>query len=596
MKKIYIVIAALALSAGSFAQTADSLLRRQMELIREFNPTLSDADKINSLPALREPSVRKASTNYSTWAGRITPPLEIALPRPGNIMTAIPYSSKKGYLSFNAGNHANLDGIFGYHLIETEKNILDFSLLHSSTNGDINYVQDVDPASNRVFSMDNEGRLDYRHLADAFTLSLDLSYLSSLFNYYGNRFGNEPLYEDRNQSTGVLDVSAGIVSHESELLNYRGSVNLRNFCTKFGDRPDSGGIRGNEVNATAGFEMPFDAMQSRLGLDGKLYSTFYGRDFSDYFLVNAAPYITFGNPDEGYSARLGADVLFLLSGKTKVRVAPNVKAHWAITEQSSLYANIHGGFANNTFLEMMRESRYIRPDGNVRPSFTPVSVEAGAKIGEVSGFRFDIFGGFGKTDDEHFLILNGHDVSGEDVPGTYREVLRPVYGDLSHGHIGTMIRSNILAPLDISLRLKKNFYSLNYVSMEKIRTDELGVAEDIPGETGMEEPLIEEIRIDDARAYNKPGFEVDIRAVFGLTDYLKLTANYYFAGDRWSYYDGRNRRMDNISDFNAGALYLINDTFSINVRANNLFFRKYDIWYGHPAQGFNASGGFTFRF
>ena len=48
MKKIYIVITALALSAGTFSQTADSLLRRQMELERDFNPTLLDADKINS--------------------------------------------------------------------------------------------------------------------------------------------------------------------------------------------------------------------------------------------------------------------------------------------------------------------------------------------------------------------------------------------------------------------------------------------------------------------------------------------------------------------------------------------------------------------
>ena len=70
MKKIYIVMAAMALSASLFAQTQDSLLRRQLEVERDFNPTLLDADKINSLPALREPVVQKANTNYSTWAGR----------------------------------------------------------------------------------------------------------------------------------------------------------------------------------------------------------------------------------------------------------------------------------------------------------------------------------------------------------------------------------------------------------------------------------------------------------------------------------------------------------------------------------------------
>jgi hypothetical protein len=524
-----------------------------MELERDFNPTLSDADKINSLPALREPAVRKANTNYSSWAGRTTPSLEIALPRPGNIMTAIPFSLKKGYLSFNAGNHANLDGAFGYRLLENERNNLAFTFLHNSTNGDIKYVQDAAPASNRAFFSDNEGRLGFRHRADALTLDLGLSYLHSLFNYYGNSFGNAPLYDDKNQRVGVLDVKAGVTSRETDGLNYRGYVNLRNFSTKFGDLLDSKGIKGNEVDAMVGFYKPIGNTQNRMGIDGKIFSTFYGRGLNDYFLVDAAPYIVFGRPSGSY-ARLGADALFLLSGQTKIRVAPNVKLQWAVTGHSSLYANIHGGFGNNTYLEMIRESRYIRPYGSVAPSYSTFDIDAGAKIGEVSGFRFDIFGGFRKTDDEHFLIP------------TYGEVLIPVYGHLSHTHIGGMIQSNIWASLDISLRLKKNFYSLEYIF------------------------------IDDPKAYNKPGLEVDLHATLSLTDCLNLTANYYFAGDRWSYHDRANRKMDNINDFNAGALYRINDAFSINVRANNLLSRKYDIWYGYPAQGFNASGGFTFRF
>ncbi len=74
MRKIYFTIIILSLSSGIFAQTQDSLLRRQMELERDFTPSLFDADKINSLPALHEPAVQKANTNYSTWAGRTTPP------------------------------------------------------------------------------------------------------------------------------------------------------------------------------------------------------------------------------------------------------------------------------------------------------------------------------------------------------------------------------------------------------------------------------------------------------------------------------------------------------------------------------------------
>ena len=54
--------------------------------------------------------------------------------------------------------------------------------------------------------------------------------------------------------------------------------------------------------------------------------------------------------------------------------------------------------------------------------------------------------------------------------------------------------------------------------------------------------------------------------------------------------------MKNINDLNLGAVYSINDAFSIHLNANNLLAQKYDIWYGYATQGFNAMGGFSFKF
>lgn len=54
--------------------------------------------------------------------------------------------------------------------------------------------------------------------------------------------------------------------------------------------------------------------------------------------------------------------------------------------------------------------------------------------------------------------------------------------------------------------------------------------------------------------------------------------------------------MENINDLNLGAAYQISNAFSLSIKANNLMFQHYDLWYGHPAQGFNVMGGFTFCF
>lgn len=572
MKK-YIFIAALFISAGAFAQTQDSLLWRQMELEREFNPTVQDANKINSLPSVPQPTIKKANTNYSTWAERATPPLEIALPQPAKIMTDIPFSTKRGYIMLNAGNYANVNGALGYRFIEKEKSYLGFNFLHHSTHGDVNYVQESDPTSNKAYVMDNFGQLKYGHLFNAFKMDIRASYLHSLFNYYGNTFGSNQIFDNENQRLGVFNANIGIESQQSELLNYKGAVDYKNFSTKFGDELTADGIKGNQLDAMIGLNKPFMDGDTKIGVDGRFLTTFYHGDIENYSLLAATPYISF----EGLSwnAKLGADVLFQSAQSNKVRVAPNVELRLKVTEHSMLYANILGGFAHNTFLDMMNESRYIHPvlAATVKSSFSIVDIEGGAKIGELNGFRFDIFGGYKQTDDAHFLITNQSRMEQFGLGWTWRydESLIPIYANLTHSHIGAMIQNNSWAPLNVMLRIKKNFYTVKDLT---INGDQTTVA----------------------KPYNKPGIEADVRATFEAMHNLKFTLNYFFAGDRWSYFINENVQMDNINDLNLRAVYEISDAFSINMKANNLLFQKYDIWYGHPAQGFNAMGGFTFKF
>ncbi len=569
MRKIYAILAILACSAGITAQTQDSLLRRQLELERDFNPTLLDADKINSLPALREPVVQKANTNYSSWAGRITPPLEIALPRPGQIMTAIPYHTQKGYLSFKAGNYANMDGAFGYRLIEKEKQTLAFTFTHQSVNGEVDYLQEGLPESSDLFFMDNRGELAFQHSGDANEITLNLSYLHSRFNYYGNPMGSAGYFNDDKQRLGLLHASLGLISSESDLLNYHGKLDLKNFSTGLAYPSSSDPLKGNEIHLMAGFDKPFRNNATKAGVDGTLVTALYGGDWDNYLLLNAAPYLRYEGLNR--SARLGVDILFQTGDQTRVRVVPNVALQLGITERTSLYANIHGGFDHNTYLDMMGESRYFIANENVKASFSIVDIDGGIRIGDAEGFRFDLFGGFKKTDDEHFMVLHGTVEEDGLWAGPFYEGLKPLYGDLTHARLGGLVQVGMWAPLDLSLRLTQNFYTVKNLSDY--------------GES-----------VNDPKAYNKPGLEVELKGSLEVSDKLSFNMDYYFAGDRWSYYMGENREMEQINDLSLGAAYRISEAFSFGMRAGNLMNQQYDLWYGHPSQGFNVMGGFTFRF
>lgn len=572
MKK-YIFIAALLFSSGTFSQQKDSLLQRQMELERQFNPTLQDANKITTLPALHKPVIKKANTAYSSWAGRTTPPLQIAIPRSGKIMTNIPFDLKKGYISLSAGNDANVDGALGYRLLKNEKNSLSFRFLHYSTNADINYVQETEPGSNKNYLMHNEGALTYTREFNAFRLNLTGGYAHSMFNYYGNTFGSSRRFENKNQKLGIFNAYVGVQSDKNAQLHYTGNLRFRNFDTQFGASLENVGIGGNQLDLVLNMDKPFWGEKSAIGIEAQGTGVFYDNNaFHNLHHIEATPYVIFRGA--AWKAKLGANVALVFAEEKKSYLSPHIELSYAVTEYSSLYADIKGGVSPNTYLAMMDESRYLQPMLAVKPSYTRFDITGGAKIGEVSGFRFDVFGGYRKTKDAHFLLLDP--VKGTLPPNgfagsiRYEDYLRPVYGTLSHSHIGAMVQSKSWAPLDIALRVTKNFYNVKNM---------INTALPIPK----------------PKAYHKPGIEADIHAAWAATDNLKITANYYLSTDRWTF-NGLNKKIDNINNLNLGATYQISDAFSVQLKANNVLFQTYDIWYGYPAQSFHVMGGFMFRF
>lgn len=493
-------------------------------------------------------------------------------------MTDIPFSLHKGYLSLRAGNYANIDGALGFRFLDSETDKLNFMFLHNSTNGDIDYNRVSTPNWIKSKYMDNFAKLNFRHIFETVNFDLYTSYLHSQFNYYGNNFGETRMHDDNNQILSVFNLKAALQSTQTDLLNYTGSLNYHYFTTKYGRTLNDESLNGNQIEIDVDLNKSYLGGDNLIGVKGNLTSVFYDKfDFntdekiSNFLMLDVSPYIHF----EGFNwkVRLGANVDFVFDDEDQFYISPNALFSVKLTENTSLYLNANGGVQKNTYLDMYKESRYILPNTLVKHSYTPYDFVAGTKIGAIDGFRIDLFGGYKKTESEHFLLLHS-EYSPDNIPSeqwSYQEFLYPALGDITHSHIGGIVHSNIWSPLDLSVKVKKNFYSVSKVKGLEVVPTEL-------------------------KAWNKPSFEADIRATYSATSDLKLTLGYYFANDRWTVVDGQNVKMDNLNDLNAGAIYNISDMFSINLKANNLFNQSYDIWYGHPAQGVNILGGFTFKF
>lgn len=67
-----------------------------------------DASKVNTLPVVKEPEVRKIPIDYSNYTIAADPQKEISLLPSGNIMTQMDYNKRRGYFNFGIGTYLNI--------------------------------------------------------------------------------------------------------------------------------------------------------------------------------------------------------------------------------------------------------------------------------------------------------------------------------------------------------------------------------------------------------------------------------------------------------------------------------------------------------
>ena len=73
-RKLY-TVALLFIFIAAFAQKEENnALNREMIIEKDFTPIVQDASKINILPGVETPSIRKTSILYSDWTVPVTTP------------------------------------------------------------------------------------------------------------------------------------------------------------------------------------------------------------------------------------------------------------------------------------------------------------------------------------------------------------------------------------------------------------------------------------------------------------------------------------------------------------------------------------------
>jgi len=578
----------LATSAGAQNKAAnDSTLTRQILLEKEFNPTLQDASKINTLPAVHQPVVKPANLQYETSRPSIEfNQYKITNTGSGDIKTNIDYSKKRGYLDLGAGIPGNFYGAFGYKFLSTPSDELDVFARYTGFDGNVDFAESGHGLKDAKAKYSNIlARAKYQHNFEFLSWRLNVGYENTGFNYYGNPFSllgsGLPFDSKKKQSVGNFDVETGVKSTDNNMFIYDASVKLNFFSTKYGISTEDDGVSGNIIEGKLNVAAPFGS-DKLIGINMNIINQSFGDvDFleehgwrkDDFFhsltKLSFNPYINLDGSN--YLLKLGLKTDYAIDKENKFLIAPDIRFDWTFADKTKLYASVTGGINENTYLQILQENRYTDPTIKTNYSRTTYDVSLGVKSGIINGFEFDIFGGYKETKDEH-LYIYGHTES-------WRNVSFANYYDLSTGHFGGQIKTSLIPYTDLSAKVIGYFYD---VDDELAHLDHLG------------NPI-------KAEAWNLPKMTLDIKADITPIDKLTLSASYYLATGRKGFYPTSSiayssQSLKNINELNVRGNYQILDWISINAGLNNIFNQKYESLPGYTHQGFGFMGGVSLKF
>lgn len=571
-------VATLIVIAGT-AQAQEDNMKRELTLEREYDPSVQDANKVNTLPAVKQPEIKKTAIDYATQTIPTDPEKEISVLPSGKVMSDILYNKNRGYLNVGAGTYLNMNGDFGYHILNTDKDQLNVFFSHRSSGAKREYIQEE--TKQKVHLNDNLAGLNFRHNFDKASMRLGARYGYNAFNYFGYISGREassialvfPI--DAKQVNQQIGINAGVESHEGAALGYLLDVDFTNFSHKYGLFQDQDGIKENTIGVKAGANAPFGGNQL-VGVLGKIDYLSYSipthvigaidPGFENHAEITLSPYYTV----EGdiWKIRLGANVMYITGDHDKLFASPNVAVDVEVADKTVLYLKADGRIQSNSAFELSKRNRYVNPWQGVQPSRTWLDGIVGLKSGVAPGFWFDIFTGYRATDNDALF-----------VPTAESNLINYSAAD----HYNTKL-------FFAGAALKYSYQNLFEFSLKGVFNS--WDVEDVSDWIGGSAP--------DFEAYGRPKAEITATIDVRPIDKLTISAKYYLATGRktvfyplqkWTPID-----MDNINELNVTGMYSITKNVGVYGQLNNLLFQKYDLHYGYPTQGFNAMVGVNINF
>jgi hypothetical protein len=574
--------AALTAQNNKTEKPQESTVNQTVTVVRDYNPTVSDALKMESMPTIDDTTTYHPVFTYSILSRAFETANDIDQISAAKLAADEQPLLDNSLVRFGVGAYNTVLGEFSYNILQSKLYALGLSFGHTSSMGKVKLINN---AKTDAPFHDTYASLGFKRFFPKVTLSGGMDFKHNMYRYYGFQTLNplnayelldgsllvtgDKLMVDKKQRLSQFNIGMGVSGNNTDAGKAQWDTWL-NFST-FGNKT---GVSQNRVDLQANGIFPVNSLNFLMNAQITSYKvntpdtigpmfTFEEKQIS---LISLKPRV--GIKFNSGSAELGMLISSEMGrGNGEFQVAPHITGNLTVVEGIiSMFGGITGHLDMNDDASIYTENPFISPDVHVKSSFYGIDLHGGLKGNFSNSTSFTARVDYSVFNDEHFYVNRQYVVS--PVNGTpvyhFSNMFDVVYDD---GTLLTVSGELLLKPSDdLNLRLFAKYNGWKTDNIEK--------------------------------AWYKPETEVGVNASYNINHSLTVDASLLMLGKRYASVPNQvnAEELSTIVDVNLGATYRVNKAWSFWGRINNAAAAKYQKWYGYPTLRLNGMVGASYSF
>ncbi len=541
----------LAFNYSAIGQTYDE----EITVIAAYEPSISDAFKININPVITDTTSRITDHNYTILPKRYDAKFSLDPIKPAKIVGEPIDKLYKNFIKAGFGNYTTPYVEFFANKLRSKTQAFGVHLKHISTSGNIKGYGNSNSSNNYLNAFVK--KYNKKNM-----LGADLFFDRDVVHYYGflaDTFEIEPAKDDYKKRYAKIGTNLLIKStnQKDKKLNYEFGLDYYNLTDNYKSSE-------NNINFTGGIDKKVSLIKKvedqNLGITANV--NFFNNKVDTLSSVNNAiiklkPFYNVAFDE--YSFHIGINASIKADTSSAIYLFPFAKVNIKIIKNMlTVFAGISGDINRDSYDVLRTENPFI---------ISEIPLEYAEE-------KFNFSGGIICSPGKYFDItasLTNSSVEGmaffvNDTTNPLSNTFTMAFDDVTLMKIGAELSYQKNERFTILLR--GNYYSYNM---------------DI-----------------ETKPWHKPEFDLVLSAKYGIQKKILIRTDIFTYGKRYAkvFENGveQAKQLDAYVDLNLGVEYRYTKILSAFLNFNNIISNRYFLWNNYPSQKFNFMAGLSYSF